>query len=84
MCELSERDGGKQKEEKEKEKWVNGNCKDLGREIVYERDRKREIYNNSYTLSIHNGGALKLSTAVDLVCVLSRMTVLQREQLKFV
>ena len=44
----------------------------------------RERDNNSYTLSIHNGGALKLSTVVDLVCVLSRMTVLQREQLKLV
>ena len=60
---------------------------DLGRESVYEREiervRERER-NNSYTLSIHNGGALKLSTVVDLVCVLSRMTVLQREQLKLV
>ena len=46
-------------------------------------ERERERDNNSYTLSIHNGGSLKLST-VDLVCVLSRMTVLQREQLKLV
>ena len=45
---------------------------------------ERERDNNSTALSIHNGGALKLSTVVDLVCVLSRMTVLQREQLKLV
>ena len=54
-----------------------------GREIyIYSIIRERN--NNSYTLSIHNGGSLKLSTVVDLVCVLSRMTVLQREQLKLV
>ena len=44
----------------------------------------RERDNNSSILSIHNGGSLKLSAVVDLVCVLSRMTVLQREQLKLV
>ena len=40
VCEPSERDGGMQREEKEK--WVDGNCKDLGREIVYERERVEE------------------------------------------
>ena len=67
-------------------KWslMDRNDKDLGREIVYVSECERERDNNSYTLSIHNGGSLKLSTVVDLVCVLSRMTVLQREQLKLV
>ena len=48
-------------------KWslMDRNGKDLEREIVYVSVSERD--NNSYTLNIHNGGALKLSTVVDLV-----------------
>ena len=53
----------------DKVKWnlMDRNGKDLGREIVYVSEFESERDNNSYTLNIHNGGSLKLSTVVEFV-----------------